>query len=160
MSNSQADAMQATLAQILQLVQQQQNASPAQASEASSILGEIVGEGDEPMQGVTPSHADSIEIVDKNLLESIERLGQLVQEKERAYDTFFNDDDTCASIIEDLGNILNEAKKQTKELSENAERICRSRRYGQLGQSITRFAKVHGSNTITINPKGESVLES
>lgn len=158
-SDSQAGAMQDAVGRILQLLEQR-NTSPAQASDASGILGEILGEGDEPMQHVTPSHADPIEVVDKNLLESIERLGQLVQEKERTYDTLFDDDDTCASIIEDLGNILSEAKKKTKSLSENAERFCCSRRYSQLAQSIARFNKVHGSNTMTINPRSESCLES
>lgn len=156
-SNSQAGAVQDTLAQILQLLQQQ-NTGLVQPSEASGILGEIVGDGDEPIREQTPSNLDAVDSVDEHLVRSIERLGQLVQEKERTYDTFDSDDDDCDAIIEDLSNILSEAKKKSRDLADNAEELDCGRRYGRLARSITHFNKVHGSNTMTINPRGESCL--
>lgn len=158
-SNSQAGAVQDTLAQILQLLQQK-NISLAQTREASGILGEIVEDGDEPLRERTPSHSDAVDSLDEHLVRSIERLGRLVREKERTYDTFDSDDDHCAAIIEDLGNILTDAKKKSRDLADNVEELDYGRRYGRLARSITHFNKVHGSNTMTINPRGESSLES
>lgn len=138
-SNDQANAMQDMLSQIKQQVQ---NASASRSSNASGILGEINEDQCKSVEddGSIASSQDVENGLDAQLLESIERLGRLVHEKEHTFD---DDDVECDTIIESLRDVLDTATKQVADMSQDT-----------AARAIAKFTKRHGSHGVTLNSQG------
>jgi hypothetical protein len=131
--------LQDILCQVKQLVQ---NTSTPRPTKISGIVGEVNDD-----KSISADNDDSAtanqEIANKldaSLLESIERLGQLVHEKER---TFGDDDVEYDTIIQSLGSILGPAKRHAADTTQDI-----------LARAVTQFTKRHGSHGITLNSQG------
>lgn len=152
--NTQTCAVQNTLAQILELLQQPPRYP--QARQASFIPGAIGGHRSKPDESfsiTTPPQLTTNE-VNESLFKSIQRLGQLVREKERTFDTFDSDYAECDAINGDLGNILKAAKQSARAIAARAKEGKSRRKYSDVARSISHFTKAHASNILTINAEG------
>lgn len=163
-SVSRAEAMHQALAEIRQ---EQQRGPPTSADEHSfAALGAVrCGGSLEREQAPTGLGNTAHQEIDQSMAESIERLGNLIHEKERTFDTFDgdsneDDDETCESILEDLGNILTAAKHFVRGLAESSASSSERHDYLAAARSLNRFNKIHGSRSLTLNPNGMSLLAS
>lgn len=80
------------------------------------------------------------------MLESIERLGALIDEKRETVDVYAEDDELAESAIDDLRNMLTAVRggedlKLEKELDKGLRRFGRS--FGQSKLSINAQSKLH-----------------
>lgn len=128
--------MQDKLDQILQALQQ--NATSSQDIVINENGPANLGNTNPTLfgQGMT-SKADTY------VQASIQRLGQLVHEKERTFDVFDSTNTQCNSIIEDLSNILNTAKQHATDQAQ-----------GEVAFAVAKFSKAHASHVLTINAQG------
>lgn len=131
--------LQDILCQVKQLVQ---NTSTSRSKKVSRIIGEVNDDGSMSADngGSAIANQDIANKSDAHLLESIERLGRLVHEKER---TFGDDDVEYDAIIQSLGSILGAAKRHAADAAQ-----------GILARAITQFTKRHGSHGVTLNSQG------
>lgn len=140
-------------------------------SEILSGVEKLASQGDKTQPPVREVNADAsiehdseksanlptVSEQDLSVLQSIQRLGQLVRQKERTFDTFYSDNDECDSIIEDLNTILSAAKQRLKNMLKDAETEDDKRKYENISCFLMKFSKAHGSSTVTLNPKGQPV---
>lgn len=158
-SMSRAAAMHQALADIRQ--EQKQGPRPSTHEQSSAILGEVRDDGSlQTEQASAKLSKGAHHEIDQSVAESIERLGSLIHEKERTFDTFNDDDDdTCESILEDLSNILTAAKHLARGLAEASPSLPERHGYLAAARALNRFNKTHGSRSMTLNPKGTSPLK-
>lgn len=133
--------LQDILCQVKQLVQ---NTSTSRSTNALGIIGELNDDGSMSTddEGSATANQDEANKLDAHLLESIERLGRLVHEKER---TFGDDDDDVVydTIIQSVGSLLGAAKRYAADTAQDT-----------LSRAIARFAKRHGSHGVILNSQG------
>jgi hypothetical protein len=158
-STSRAEAMHQTLAKIRQ--EQQRGPAASASGYDSATLGGARGDG-----SLNSVHASmglgnkAHHEIDQSVGESIDRLGNLIHEKESTFDTLDGDDDeTCESILEDLGNVLTAAKHLARGLAEASPSLSDRQGYLAAARALNRFNRIHGSRSLTINPGGMSLFE-
>lgn len=150
-SRNQAATMTSMLVQILQAVGSPSN--PCK-SRASGVIGEL--NDDETLLADASSRPNgsyhAAYATEKDLTESIARLGRLVNEKERVLDRFDADETGFEAIIDDLDRILSTAIEYNFANTETAQAgqgdISSARKH------LTRLRKGFTVNTFTINSTG------
>lgn len=131
------------------------NSSP-ELTQVSGIVGEVADDGSiHPELEISASERRNS--IKQQVGESLVRLSQLVDEKERTFDNF-DQDQRYQAIIDDLKQILNAATRYATAVVEDKTSStcsgCRSSLSG-LCKHLKRFNTGFGSDQLSVNSNGK-----
>ena len=177
--SSQESAMQAKLSSIEQALEMRSPISADKISTMQELLQEIkqhvTTTSPRPSNSATtsanethPSSCDDVRpdsddkpvhpVIDKEMIDSIDRLCRLVYDTERCIDTYTDDDDEANRIIEDMQNILRSARKHCEhiQLTQINSTLAEGDKAAEaFDRSLHRFSRSFGHSQLSINQEGE-----
>lgn len=147
-----------TLRGILETSQQVWPNSPSVQDRGSGLLGEVDDDGSILGEAIDTevTQGEAADTMDQSLSESIQRLGRLVQAKERRFDTVYESDDEADAITEDLDRLLESAKQQVEKMARESAHAGSGKEYGEAARTIARFSKGYARYGMVVNPKGKA----
>ncbi|RGP66883.1 hypothetical protein FSPOR_6265 [Fusarium sporotrichioides] len=154
--------LQGRLSSVQQTIDSTSSISLSSSTDMRSLLKEIkdlvISEGKATREASSSNNIESDSTTNKSqksaMLESIERLGALIDEKRETVDVYAEDDELAESAIEDLRNMLTavrgeEELRLDKELDKGLRRFGRS--FGQNKLSINANSSVSSISRLQVN---------
>lgn len=129
---------------------------PNNKSPQSGIIGEVEGDQSIPVEPSEPIASNDVysQMVRKRLEASLGRLSLLMMEKEQTHQAFGENEQNCASIIEDLGLVLVALVNEVEALSSNSSLCtpCRSS-MNSTAMGLKAFNKRFADDTLVVNAR-------
>jgi hypothetical protein len=148
--------LQSKLFSIQQTIDSTSSMSVSRSTDMRSLLNEIkdlVLEGEATREASTGNNVVSESTKNKPqnsaMLESIERLSALIDEKRESVDVYAEDDELAESAIEDLRNMLT-AVRGGEDLELDRE----------MDKGLRRFGRSFGQNKLSINAESKLYIPS
>ncbi|GKU02493.1 hypothetical protein FLAG1_04099 [Fusarium langsethiae] len=172
--------LQGRLSSVQQTIDSTSSISLSSSTDMRSLLNEIkdlvISEGKATREASSSNNIGSDSTTNKSqksaMLESIERLGALIDEKRETVDVYAEDDELAESAIEDLRNMLTavrggEELRLDKELDKGLRRFGRSFGQKKLSINANRTASFerlvllleHGADPFAEDNQGRSISE-
>lgn len=161
MSKDQATLMTGMLAQMMELIESNTTAQKVQASGIIEELDENQNTLSAHHAGTANAQKEAANAMEEQLMESITRLSQLVDEKEQTTDIFDENWQSSEAIIDDMSVILKAAVLRADVLADPSSGNCTEckDKFSSFSKHLKRFNKGFAANTLKLNSTGAEVVE-